>query len=82
MARTLSAWGRQGARIAGLAISLVDVNGQPGALALDGEGRVIAVMALDIAGGQVQGVASIVNPDKLARLGPVADTRALLKQQR
>jgi RNA polymerase sigma-70 factor (TIGR02957 family) len=79
VARTLLAWARQGRRVAGLAIRHVDVNGQPGALLLDGEDRVISVMALDIAEGQVQGVSSIVNPDKLRHVGPVADMKALLK---
>ena len=46
------------------------VNGQPGALLLDGEERVISVMALDIADGRVQGIRSIVNPDKLGAPGP------------
>jgi RNA polymerase sigma-70 factor (TIGR02957 family) len=79
VARTLLAWARQGTRVAGLAIRRVDVNGQPGALLLDGEDRVISVMALDIAEGQVQGVSSIVNPDKLRHVGAVADMKALLK---
>ena len=39
----------------------------------------ISVMALDIAEGQVQGSCSIVNPEKLGHVGPVADVRALLK---
>jgi RNA polymerase sigma-70 factor (TIGR02957 family) len=81
VARTLAAWGRQGARIAGATIRPVEVNGQPGALIVDGEGSLISVMALDIAEGQIQGVASIVNPDKLAHLGPVADTKALLARR-
>ena len=37
VARTLLAWVRQGARIAGAAMRPVEVNGQPGALLLDGE---------------------------------------------
>ncbi len=45
---------------------------------LDGDGRVISVLALEIAGGQIQGISSIVNPDKLAHLGRVADLRVLL----
>lgn len=81
VARTLLAWMRQGARIAGAAIRQVEVNGQPGALLLAGEGNVISVMALDIADGQVQGVSSIVNPDKLRHIGPVADLRALLERR-
>jgi RNA polymerase sigma-70 factor (TIGR02957 family) len=80
VARTLVAWSRQGARI-GFTIRPVDVNGQPGGVMLDTEGRVISVMALDIADGQVQGVNSIVNPDKLAHVGPVADVRELMRRQ-
>jgi RNA polymerase sigma-70 factor (ECF subfamily) len=69
---------RQGARIPGATIRQVEVNGQPGALLLDGEGGLLGVMALDIAGGRIQGVSSIVNPDKLRHVGPPADlTRAL-----
>jgi RNA polymerase sigma-70 factor (ECF subfamily) len=52
------------------------VNGQPGALFFDREGRLIAVMSLDVAAGQIQGVNSIVNPDKLRHLGPLADLGA------
>jgi RNA polymerase sigma-70 factor (TIGR02957 family) len=81
VARTLLAWMRQGARIVGATLSQVEVNGQPGALLLDGEGRVIAVWALDIADRQVQGVSSIINPDKLQHVGPVADLQALLKRR-
>jgi RNA polymerase sigma-70 factor (ECF subfamily) len=79
VARTLMAWMRQGARIPGASIRPVDVNGQPGALILDGEQRVLSVMSLDIADGQVQGIRSIVNPEKLGHVGPVADVSALLK---
>ena len=57
------------------------VNGQPGALGLDADGRLISVMALDIADGQIHGVSSIVNPDKLRHLGAVGDVRALLEHR-
>ena len=56
----------------------MDVNDGPGALLLDGERRLVAVWALEIAGGQIAGMNSIVNPDKLGHLGPVADIRAPL----
>jgi RNA polymerase sigma-70 factor (TIGR02957 family) len=79
VARTLMAWARQGAKM-GATLRPLEVNGQPGAVTLDGEGRVISVMALDIADGQVRGVSSIVNPDKLAHIGPVADVRELMKR--
>jgi RNA polymerase sigma-70 factor (TIGR02957 family) len=81
VSRTLLAWGRQGARIAGMAVRVVDVNGRPGAMLLDGDGGLIGVMAVDIAEGQVQSVHSIVNPDKLAHLGRVADMRSLLERR-
>jgi RNA polymerase sigma-70 factor (TIGR02957 family) len=54
-----------------------DVNGQPGSLFIDRDGRLIAVMSLDVAEGQIQGVNSIINPDKLRHLGPLADLAAL-----
>ena len=82
VATTLVAWARHGARLPGFEIRPSEVNGQPGGVLLDGEGRVISVMALDIADGQIQGVRSIVNPDKLAHVGPVADMRALLARRR
>jgi RNA polymerase sigma-70 factor (ECF subfamily) len=79
VARTMGAWFRQGAKIPGAELREVEVNGEAGAIIFDGEGRVISVMALDIADGRIQGIRSIVNPDKLGHLGPVADVAALLK---
>src|SRR5215211_1753669 len=54
-----------------------EVKGQPGALIVDREGRLVGVMILDVAEAQIQGVSSIVNPDKLRHLGPLADLGAL-----
>jgi RNA polymerase sigma-70 factor (TIGR02957 family) len=81
VARTIGAWIRQGARIAGAEIREVEVNGQPGALLLAGDGSLISVWALDIADGQIQGIRSVVNPEKLSHVGPVADVRALLRER-
>jgi RNA polymerase sigma-70 factor (ECF subfamily) len=54
------------------------LNGQPGVLSFDGEGRVISALALDIADGAIQAVHSIVNPDKLTHLGfPVSDANRI-----
>jgi RNA polymerase sigma-70 factor (ECF subfamily) len=58
------------------------VNGQPGILFRTAAGEIGAVMALDVAGGQIQTVRSIVNPEKLQHLGPVADVRAVLREHR
>jgi RNA polymerase sigma-70 factor (TIGR02957 family) len=79
VAQTLMAWMRAAARVGGVTARREEVNGQPGALFLDREGKVISVMTLDVADGQVQGVNSIVNPDKLQHLGPVADVGAILR---
>jgi len=82
VARTVINWVRAADRIPELALRPVEVNGGPGALYLDSQQRVVAVLALDIRGGQIAGINSVVNPDKLAHVGPVADLRALLKSAR
>jgi ketosteroid isomerase-like protein len=81
-ARTLIAGLRAATRAGGFTLRREKVNGQPGALFFDREGRVAGVMILDVADGQIQGVSSIVNPDKLRHPGPVADLRALLRERR
>ncbi len=81
VARTLIAGLRRGSRIGGFTVRRQEVNGQPGALFLDREGRLAGVMILDPADGQIQAVSSIVNPDKLRHLGPLADLRALLRER-
>jgi RNA polymerase sigma-70 factor (ECF subfamily) len=81
VARTLGAWFRQGAKVPDGEIRRVEVNGQPGAILMAG-GGVVAVMALDIADGRIQGIRSIVNPDKLRHVGEVTDVVALLRDQR
>jgi RNA polymerase sigma-70 factor (ECF subfamily) len=78
VARTLLNWTKLGARIPGASLRPVEVNRGPGALLLDGEGRLIGVWVLEIEGNEIRGVSSIVNPDKLAHLSPVGDMRALL----
>jgi RNA polymerase sigma-70 factor (ECF subfamily) len=82
VARTLSAWLHAGAtRIGNVKLRRTDVNGQPGAIFLTADGAVISVIVLAIAEGQISSVSSIVNPDKLRHIGPVADMRSLLRRQ-
>jgi RNA polymerase sigma-70 factor (ECF subfamily) len=81
VARTLIGGMRALARFGGITTRREEVNGQPGALFLDREGRLLSVAILDVADGQVQGVSAIANPDKLRHLGPVADLRALLRKR-
>jgi RNA polymerase sigma-70 factor (ECF subfamily) len=80
VARALMGWVRIGERIPGATLRPVEVNGGPGALLLDGEDRLIGVWALEISGGQIVALNSVVNPDKLGHLGPVADAHALLRE--
>jgi RNA polymerase sigma-70 factor (TIGR02957 family) len=60
-------------RFEGTSLRLAWVNGQPGAVLYDAEGRVVTVVELEIADGVVQALHAVVNPDKLGHLGPVSD---------
>jgi hypothetical protein len=60
----------------GVRIHITEVNYQPGAMAFDSH-RLVGVIGLDIADGQIQTIHSIVNPDKLRRLDRVGDLGAL-----
>ncbi|MEV6148222.1 RNA polymerase sigma-70 factor [Streptomyces sp. NPDC051992] len=54
-----------------------EVNGQPGAVFRDRDGRVLHALVLDVLDGKVQTVRGVINPDKLGHLGPVADAWAI-----
>jgi RNA polymerase sigma-70 factor (ECF subfamily) len=82
VARTLSDWLSEGSRLPGVSLRPVEINGGAGALVLDAQQRLIGVMALDIAGGEIRSISSIGNPDKLTHLGPVGDLGALLRAAR
>jgi len=56
------------------------VNGQPGAIFRDREGKVFGILALDLLGGQIQTVRSVSNPDKLRHVGPVGDAWAVARE--
>src|SRR5690606_29899708 len=64
----------------GVAFERCEVNGQPGAVFRDRDGRVLHVLALDVLDGRVQTVRGVSNPDKLGHLGPVADAWALERE--
>lgn len=78
VAQLLRNWWALADRIGGVAMRRVLVNGQPGVEYRDSRGRLVAVMSLDIGDGRIQAIRSIVNPEKLDHLGPVADARALI----
>ena len=57
-----------------------EVNGQPGAIFRDRDGKVLYTLALDVLDGQIQTIRSVSNPDKLRHLGPVADAWAVARE--
>jgi RNA polymerase sigma-70 factor (ECF subfamily) len=74
-------FGGLGRRFSGTAIRVEphQVNGQPGAVVRDAGGSVVNVLVLDVRDGRIQVVRSVINPDKLRHLGPVADAWALMR---
>jgi len=75
--RLLLGLGRQAAEL-GVTFRRAEVNGQPGAMFFAPDGRLINVWTLEIADGAVQTLRSVINPDKLRHLGPIADIGALV----
>ncbi|HTX82493.1 MAG TPA: RNA polymerase sigma-70 factor [Streptosporangiaceae bacterium] len=57
-----------------------EVNGQPGAIFRDRNGKVLTALALDVLDGQIQTIRSVTNPDKLGHVGPVADAWAVHRE--
>ncbi|WP_426594024.1 RNA polymerase sigma-70 factor [Cellulomonas sp. McL0617] len=64
----------------GVTVELREVNGQPGAVLRDRDGRVVNTLTLDVLGGRIQAIRSVLNPDKLGHVGPVADGFALMRE--
>jgi RNA polymerase sigma-70 factor (ECF subfamily) len=56
------------------------VNGQPGAILRDRDGKVLDALALDVLDGRIQTIRSVINPDKLGHVGPVADAWAVARE--
>ncbi|HEU4572761.1 MAG TPA: RNA polymerase sigma-70 factor [Candidatus Limnocylindrales bacterium] len=75
-ARLLVGVGDQ-ARALGLRFEPATVNAEPGAVVRDRDERVVNVFSFEVVDGLVRSVRSVINPDKLRHLGPVADVRAL-----
>jgi RNA polymerase sigma-70 factor (ECF subfamily) len=55
------------------------VNGEPGARLLAGDGSLLGVLTLHVAGGRITSIGNQINPDKLAHLGRVGDLTALIR---
>ncbi|NUR64680.1 MAG: RNA polymerase sigma-70 factor [Streptomyces sp.] len=59
-----------------------ELNGQPGAVSRDRDGKVLHTWTLDVLDGRVRTIRTILNPDKLTHLGPVADAWAITREAR
>jgi len=79
VARVLAAIVVPFARIGGV-VEPHEVNGQPGAIFRDRDGKVVNTLAFDILDGQIQTIRAMLNPDKLRHLGPVADAWAVTRE--
>jgi RNA polymerase sigma-70 factor (ECF subfamily) len=79
VARVLAALVPPFLRIGGV-VEPHEVNGQPGAIFRDRDGKVVNTWALDILDGQIQTIRTVINPDKLGHVGPVADAWAVLRE--
>jgi RNA polymerase sigma-70 factor (ECF subfamily) len=82
VARTLLAGMSAFARLGGARMHVTEVNGQPGAMAYDAQDRLVGVVGLGIADGQIQTIHSIANPDKLRHLDRVSDLGTRLRAGR
>ncbi len=58
----------------GAELSSTWVNGQPGVLACDADGGLIAVLAFDVLDGQIQAIRVVANPEKLGHIGQISRT--------
>jgi RNA polymerase sigma-70 factor (ECF subfamily) len=72
IARALAGFARMGQRW-GVVLEPALVNGQPGMRARTLDGALVSVIGIDVEGGRIVRLHSIVNPDKLTHLGPVSD---------
>jgi RNA polymerase sigma-70 factor, ECF subfamily len=57
-----------------------EVNGQPGAILRDRDGKILNTLTLDVLDGRIQTIRSVINPDKLGHVGPVADAWAVMRE--
>jgi RNA polymerase sigma-70 factor (ECF subfamily) len=57
-----------------------ELNGQPGAISRDRDGKVLNALTLDVIDGRIRKIRSVLNPDKLGHMGPVADAWAIMRE--
>ncbi len=72
VARLLRGLGRRAEQLVG-SVRSVQVNGQPGVISFDRDGKLFGVLAFDVLDGQVHAIRSVANPDKLRHLGATSE---------
>ena len=75
LAAIVSAFGRIGG-----VVEQHEMNGQPGAIFRDRDNKVLNTWTLDVLDGRIQTIRSVINPDKLGHVGPVADAWAVVRE--
>jgi RNA polymerase sigma-70 factor (ECF subfamily) len=79
VARVLATIARPFIRIGGV-VESHEVNGQPGAIFRDRDNKVVNTLTLDVIDGRIRMIRSVINPDKLGHVGPVADAWAVIRE--
>ncbi|HVX43893.1 MAG TPA: RNA polymerase sigma-70 factor [Mycobacteriales bacterium] len=67
-------------RQVGVTVEPHELNGQPGAIFRDREGKVLNTWTIEIEGGRIQAIRAMLNPEKLGHMGPVADAYTVLRE--
>jgi RNA polymerase sigma-70 factor, ECF subfamily len=81
VARMFATFGMQLRRL-GVTVEAHRINGHPGVVLRGPRGGVMDVISIEVVGGRIATIRSIVNPDKLAHLGPVESLRDVLDNAR
>ncbi|WP_112243889.1 RNA polymerase sigma-70 factor [Kribbella monticola] len=76
--KVLAALGGAFVRVGGV-VEPHQLNGQPGGIFRDRDGKVVNTWTLDILDGQIQTIRSVINPEKLGHVGLVADPWSVLR---
>jgi RNA polymerase sigma-70 factor (ECF subfamily) len=81
VARLLGGVGRQIGEF-GLRLERREVNGQPGAILRTPGNEVVSIFVLEIGDDErIRAVRSVINPEKLRHLGPVADVWGMVRER-
>ncbi len=57
-----------------------EMNGHPGGIFRDRDNKVLNTWTLDVLDGRIQTIRTVINPDKLGHVGPVADAWAVMRE--